>query len=146
MPGDLDDELRSFLSEVNRGAYRHAALRSADGEEVQLPDQLFEILKQAATELANGRGVTLVPREAQLTTQQAADLLGVSRPTLIKLLESGAIPFRLVGRHRRVTLQDLETYRQQARAERRAVLRRAAREGQEAGLDDPAPDALPERT
>jgi len=113
---------------------------------VLLPEPLFDILRRVADVLATGRGVTVMPQETKLTTQQAADLLGISRPTLIKLLEAGDLPHEKVGRHRRVTFGHLSEYREQARADRRAALRQMAREGQEAGLHDLTLDDLPPRT
>lgn len=113
---------------------KNAKLISAQGEEVELPATLIDILRQVGEALANGRGVSVIPQESKLTTQTAADFLGISRPTLVKLLERGQIPFEKVGRHRRVTLRDLLQYRDRFRAQRRVALRRLARAGQEAGL------------
>ncbi len=112
------------------------ALVSAEGERIELPGRMFVILRQIAETLAAGRGVTVVPRDTQLTTQEAADFLGISRPTLVKLLTEDKIPFTTVGRHRRVTLEDLLDYQARSQAERRAVLRQMARGGQEAGMLD----------
>ncbi|MDR1355876.1 MAG: helix-turn-helix domain-containing protein [Propionibacteriaceae bacterium] len=100
----------------------------------ELPSQLFDVLLFVGENLAQGRGVSVIPRAKQLTTQEAADFLGISRPTLVKLLETGAIPFTKVGRHRRIILDDLFTYQEQEQARRRAVLAQAARKGQEAGM------------
>lgn len=130
------DELGAFVRQLERFANRQATLISAGGEEVALPAQLFDVLNRVAGELAAGRGVSVLPRDMQLTTQQAADLLSVSRPTLIRLLENGRIPFELVGRHRRIRLEDLERYREQSRADRRALLRQLARDGQRDGLHE----------
>lgn len=111
-----------------------ATLTSANGQIAELPETLFDVLRQAAEALSSGRGVSIIPQDLKLTTQNAADFLGISRPTLVKLLESGAVPFEKVGRHRRVTLRDLLTYRDRFRVTRRTALRQMARAGQEAGL------------
>lgn len=137
------DQFGTFVRQLERFANRQATLSSASGEEVDLPEQLFDVLKRVAVELAAGRGVSVLPRDMRLTTQQSADLLGISRPTLIRLLEEGRIPFELVGRHRRILLADLERYRDQARADRRAVLRQMAREGQQDGLHELAGSLRP---
>lgn len=76
----------------------------------ELPAELLEVLGLAAAALAEGRPVTLSCHEPVLSTQQAADLLGVSRPTLVRLLDSGVIPFDQPRRHRRVQLADLLAY------------------------------------
>jgi excisionase family DNA binding protein len=71
--------------------------------------------------LAQGRGVQIIPKEVELSTQQAASLLNVSRPYLISLLESGKIPFRKVGRYRRITFEDLMDYKRGDDQERRTA-------------------------
>ena len=110
-----------------------ARLVSADGlQAIELPDELFRVLVLAAKSLAQNKAVTVAPIEQQLTTMEAAEFLGVSRPTLIKLLEGGAIPFTTVGRHRRVKLADLLGYQRrqaQVRAEALTEMARIAREG-----------------
>lgn len=75
-----------------------------------LTPELADALLKVAEQLSRGKAVFIAPYETELTTQDAADLLGVSRPTLIKLLETGAIPFEKVGRHRRVLLADVQRY------------------------------------
>lgn len=77
--------------------------------------------------LAAGRAIILVPQQQQLTTQAAANMLGFSRPHLIKLLESGAIPFQKVGHHRRIMLKDILTFQKKRDVERRAALNELAR-------------------
>ncbi|WP_344969489.1 helix-turn-helix domain-containing protein [Streptosporangium fragile] len=84
---------------------------SGGEEPLILPREAVSLLAYVLTQVAEGRGVSVVPSHAELTTQQAADLLNVSRPHLIGLLESGAIPYRMVGRHRRVAAEDLLAYR-----------------------------------
>ncbi|WP_077061356.1 helix-turn-helix domain-containing protein [Streptomyces sp. MP131-18] len=82
----------------------------APGEALVLPRPVAELFASTLAALANGQGVQIMPVDAVLTTQQAADMLNVSRPYLIGLLESGAIPYKLVGRHRRIRFADLRQY------------------------------------
>ncbi|PRY11388.1 helix-turn-helix domain-containing protein [Kineococcus rhizosphaerae] len=77
---------------------------------VELPPELATALRETVQALAHGEAVTLTPHEALLTTQEAADVLGVSRPTLVRLLESGALPHTKPGVHRRVRLEDVLDY------------------------------------
>jgi excisionase family DNA binding protein len=110
-------------------------LVAPSGEEIMLPGSVYEVLARVVHELARGNGMTVLPVDAELTTQQAADLLNVSRPYLIKLLEEErAIPFHRTGRHRRVRLRDLLEYKKQRDSERRTLLRKLARDAQDAGL------------
>lgn len=146
LPGsESPEEFQRFLSQIEHFANKQTKLISSEGDEVLLPEPLFDVLRRVADALAGGNGVTVMPRQIKLTTQQAADVLGTSRPTLIKLLEGGSIPFEVVGRHRKVTLGDLENYQQHAQAERRAALQRMAREGQAAGMLETTHSDLPPR-
>lgn len=80
--------------------------------QVELPTSALRLLVDILAELAAGNAVQVVPIHAELTTQEAADMLNVSRPHLVKLLEEGAIPFHKAGKHRRVRFADLMTYKQ----------------------------------
>lgn len=93
-----------------------------DGKQVPIPAELFQVLEEAANVLALGDGISILPYSAKLTTQEAADFLGMSRPTFVKILQSGAIPFEMAGRHRRVTLRDVVDYQDRAQSERLVAL------------------------
>ena len=111
-------------------------LSGPDGEEVALPASLARALRHLVGHLARGQAVTLVPLDRELTSQQAADLLNVSRPYLVRLLERGDIPFTRVGRHRRVRLDDVLVYRERRDTERLDALKDLTRLSQELGLYD----------
>lgn len=111
-------------------------LLSPDGDAAPLPTSISHALRQIVQYLAQDKTVTMVPIAKDLTTQQAADILNVSRPYLVKLLEDGEIPFTRTGAHRRVLLDDLLAYKQRRDAERRAGLAQLTQMSQEFGLDD----------
>jgi len=99
-----------------------------------LPAAAVRLLTDMLTHLADGRAVTVIPEEADLTTQQAADMLNVSRPYFVQLLGRQEIPFRMVGTHRRVKFRDVLAYQQAKAIEQRKALDDLAAEAQELGL------------
>lgn len=126
-------EVSRYLSRVkHEGAELHVQVDG--GELLRLPKAVGDLLYHLVTEMAQGNAVTLVPVHAELTTQEAADHLNVSRPYLIRLLEEGKIKFSMVGTHRRVKFSDLETYRQAQEEERRKVMEDLASQSQELGM------------
>jgi excisionase family DNA binding protein len=131
-------QLRAALQQngAPRDGERRAQLVSPSGEKLELPGSVYEVLVRAVREMDRGNGVTILPVHAELTTQQAAELLNVSRPYLVKLLKEGEIPFHPVGRHRRVRVQDLLAYKERRDSKRRRLLKKMIEEGQEAGLYD----------
>ena len=102
---------------------------------VSVPQEAFELFVRLLGEMAKGNAVTIVPVHAELTTQQTAELLNVSRPHLVKLLEDGRIPFRMVGTRRRVRFEDLVRFKQQDDPDREKVLDELTAEAQRLGLD-----------
>jgi excisionase family DNA binding protein len=116
---------------------RALTLRVRDaGEEttIELPAGAVKLLLAILEDMASGRAVTIVPQNAELTTQQAADFLNVSRPFLVDLLERKKLPFRLVGTHRRIRFEDVLNFKENIDAERRIVLDQLAAQAQELKL------------
>lgn len=103
-------------------------------EPITVPANIFRSILKLLVEIGNGNAVQVLPVEAELTTQQAADLLNVSRPHLIKLLEQEQMPFRMVGTHRKLAARDVLAYRDRIDHARREALARMVSLDEEAGL------------
>lgn len=112
------------------------SLRGCDGEtdDLVLPGHVLQILLDVLSEMSKGNAVSVVPYHHELTTQEAANLLNVSRPYLVSLLEKGDVPFRKVGTHRRVLLTDLMAYRDHINKERQHALDTLTAMSQEEGM------------
>jgi excisionase family DNA binding protein len=106
-------------------------------DHVLLSAELLRVLRDVAGALHRGEAVTVVPRTTRLTTQQAADLLGISRPTLVKLLEGGEIPFEQPSRHRYLALSDLLAYQDRLRHRRNDLMHGLAHDAAERLDDEP---------
>jgi len=104
------------------------------GEQVIIPDKAFSILVDVLSKMSEGKSVTILPSETELTTRQAADMLRVSRPHLVKLLESGKMPYKKVGSHRRILLNDLIEYDEKLRQNRENQMIFLAKQAQELSL------------
>lgn len=115
---ELERQLETMLSQGNRTA----KLISPHGNEVELPASAFHALQLVADGMAKGLTMMLLPQGKELTTQQAADILHVSRPHVIKLLEQGEMPYHQVGTHRRVKIEDVFAYREKRNKRRREQL------------------------
>ena len=101
-----------------------------------LSPALSQVLGEILAQLGSGQALTILPAAQELTTQEAADLLGVSRPFFIeKVLEAGKLPYRRVGKHRRIRLDELLDYQQRDLAEREAIVAQLTWESQDLGLD-----------
>jgi excisionase family DNA binding protein len=122
----LREQLGAILSRVQT-----PRLIGPDGDAIDLPEAVLEALKLIVDAMARGQSLTLVPHDKELTTQDAADLLHVSRPHLIKLLDTGELPFHRVGTHRRIKIEDMLAYQQRRDETRKAALDELARVSEE---------------
>ncbi len=131
------EELRSVLAKVvSRDAETELSLAFGKGEarNITLAPALAFTMLEVLRLVASGRGFRMIPVDAELTTQQAADLLNVSRPYLIKMLEEGQIAFKKIGRHRRIRAEDLFFYKATRDEEREKALADMATLDVELGL------------
>ena len=127
---------RNALREVERIVESASAptILGTDGEPVQLPESVTNLLRRMVFHLAHDRAVVVVPINKELTTQEAADILNVSRPYLVKLLEQGDIPYVKTGAHRRIRFDDLMVYKARRDATRREALSRLTQMSEDLGL------------
>src|SRR5664279_1325785 len=123
--------VHDFLAahEAKRGkrpAPRYFLAGAKSGDQVALPVEVYKVVYQVVEAMRAGLAVTVAPQSQKLTTQQAADLLGISRPTLIKMLDAQRIPYDRIGSHRRILLRDVLAFRNQRREEQYAALEETA--------------------
>lgn len=124
----------SGYSRAHRPSHVEVRAEGDGAATVTVPVEAFELFVEVLTHLANGHGVTVMPVRAELTTQQVAEMLNVSRPFVVKLLDSGEIPHRKVGTHRRIRLSDALKYKELDDARRKAAADALAAEAQALGL------------
>ena len=125
-PSEQDElvELREQLARIAGRRRRPVAkLVSPGGIEAEIPASAFAALQAVVRDMAQGLTITLIPHDKELTTMEAADILNVSRPFLVKLLDRGDIPYHRVGTHRRLNVEDVLAYRELRAARRREKLR-----------------------
>ena len=138
LPTPKESELARASSRLLAACIGHgptARLRVIDGDgEIEVPVSALRMLVDILANMAEGNAISIVPIHAELTTQQAADFLSVSRPYLVGLVERGALPHHKVGTHRRVYFRDLLDYRQQHKAQSQAALDALAEQAQKLGM------------
>lgn len=125
------DKLYDLLTQTSSES---VTISRSGGEHMVLPRAIFDVLSDVVNAMAQGQAVIIAPVHQLLTTQEAADLLGISRPTFVKLLEKGEIPYERPGRHRRVRLVDVLDYRNRRSTQRRAALDRMVEIAEESGM------------
>lgn len=117
------------------GQRETAKLRVIDGkQDITVPVSALRLLVDILAQMAEGNAVTIVPIHAELTTQQAADFLNVSRPHLVGVLERNELPYRKVGTHRRILFKDLLEYRARMQVNRKQAMDELARQAQDLGM------------
>ena len=138
LPTEQDAALARTSSRLLAACIGHGAtarLRVIDGQdEIEVPVAALRMLVDILANMAEGNAISLVPIHAELTTQQAADFLGVSRPHLVGLVDKGEIPHHKVGTHRRIFFRDLLEYRKERMGQSKAALDALAEQAQKLGM------------
>lgn len=143
-PQASHDEFVSLLGRLKSVTEPTATLTGPDGEQIVLPPEVFETLRDVVKMMAEGQAIMLAPVNLRLTTQEAADLLGISRQSFIKVLDAGEVAFKKIGRHRRVRLDDLLEYKTRRSRQRREALDRMVEIAHKSGMYEST--ATPEHT
>ncbi len=134
LPTEKDTELAAAASRtLARTTNKELRVRLNDVE-LELPKAVSTLIYHILTEMGKGNAITVIPIHAELTTQEAADLLNISRPHLIRLLEDKKIPFHKVGTHRRIKFTDLQNYRSNFNSAREDAMQELAEQAQELGM------------
>ena len=133
---DEDRQLAEDLAAIIERADGEVTVTGATGDEVELPAGLASMLSRAAEMMADGYDVAVVPHQTEVTPRQAAELLNISRPYLVSLLDRGEIPFHRVGTHRRMRLPDVLDYKRQRDSARDAELQRLSELSREMGIPE----------
>ena len=144
-PENPADLVRFARGMADAEAPERAKLVGPDGSQLDIPAELYELLRDVVGALSQGMAVSIAPHNTMLTTQEAADLLNISRPTLVRLLTDGEIPHSLRGRHRRVLLRDILDYSESTRTERRRALDQMAVDAEDDDLYEITLDSPPSR-
>ncbi|KYC40537.1 DNA-binding protein [Scytonema hofmannii PCC 7110] len=124
------------LEQILRTEGNIAKIVGANGEQIDIPESLRQVLHYIVQSFVKGETISIIPENCEMTTQQAADFLNVSRPYLIKLLEQEDIPYIKVGTHRRVLFRDLMKYKEQRDIKRRQALQELTEFLQDEGFYD----------
>lgn len=135
----LAKESKSQLDRISNKMKRSSKVIEIEignqNEHLKIPASAFQYLSSILEYMSQGRAVSVLSVDEELTTQEAADILNVSRPHIVKLSEEGKIPFHKVGRHRRIKLKDLLAYKKKFKKQQREALDELTAISQEEGLD-----------
>lgn len=141
-PPEQREEVAAVFRLLNRASHRPASrcrIVGPDGQEIPIPESMFYVFERVAEVLARGDAITVLPVGQELTTQQCADILNVSRQYIVRLLDQGTIPFTRTGTHRRIRVGDLLAYKQRRDRERATTLDSLTEMSQDMGGYDEIP-------
>ena len=125
----------AYMAAIEKAGSHTIELKISDSKKkIVLPHQALDMLKSILKAISEGQLISVVPTEEEVSTQKAAEILGCSRPHLVKLLEDGKIPFNKVGKHRRIKMEDITTYKNNMKENQRKNLVKLMKHDAEQGL------------
>lgn len=131
------ESCRALVSTLERLQTKNAEIEiEATQDKIKIPRVALEMLVDILKATSQGKPVTIIPIDTEMTTGAAADLLGCSRPFVVKLLEQGEIPFTKVGRHRRLKFEDVMAYKKRMKARQKELIIQIMQADEESGLYD----------
>ncbi|MQP64339.1 helix-turn-helix domain-containing protein [Niveispirillum sp. SYP-B3756] len=135
VPSEEDAKLATETSRIlSKHSDQNLHVQLDDGQLLPLPRAIQDLISHLLVEMSQGNAVTLIPVHAEMTTQEAADFLNVSRPYLVKLLETNQIPHHKVGTHRRVRFNELKAFKQRQAEAKAAALDELTAQAQELNM------------
>ena len=133
IPSGGEEQLRTLRKLLQHG---EATITGANNQQQSIPAPVRDVLVRILTHMQEGQAITIIPANHELSSQDAADLLGVSRQYMVRILEDGKLPFHRVGTHQRIYLQNLMAYKKERDRQRQEALDQMAREEVQAGTYD----------
>ncbi|MGH9844461.1 MAG: helix-turn-helix domain-containing protein [Blastocatellia bacterium] len=128
----IEKDIRQLSESLAAG--RPVRLSLGDNQEIALPAATIELIREALTLERDGKGFLLLEEDAEVSPEKAAEMLRISRPTLLKKLDSGEIPFHYVGTHRRIAVTDVQAYRRKQKERARTALEQMRDEADQLGI------------
>lgn len=128
----IEQDIKQLSESLAAG--RPVRLNLGDNQEIALPAATVELIREALTLERDGKGFLLLEEDAEVSPEKAAEMLRISRPTLLKKLDSGEIPFHYVGTHRRIAVTDVQAYRRKQKERARTALEQMRDEADQLGI------------
>lgn len=130
------ETIKQLKKLISKAENKELQISTSNGESIALPNSVTDIFRTVINVIAQGKGISLIPVAEEVTTTQGAEILNISRPYLMRLIENGEIPYHQVGTHKRINLQDLLEYKKIRDTKRKKGLQKLTELSQELGLYD----------
>lgn len=130
------ETIKQLKKLIGKAENKELQISTSNGESIVIPNSVTDIFRTVINVIAQGKGISLIPVAEEVTTSQGAEILNISRPYLMRLIENGELPYHQVGTHKRINLQDLLEYKNIRDKKRKKGLQKLTKLSQELGLYD----------